>query len=1044
MSEQRRLVSVLFADFVGSTAITLDRDPEVVRTAFGNTFAELRSVIESHGGTVEKFIGDEVMAVFGVPLAHDDDADRAVRAAFAMQRRIRELNQRPGAIALQLRIGINTGETVAGTGEGREVLVTGEPVIAAARLRAAADPGEIVMGPLTHSLTKESVLFGESRRADAKGIGRIELWPALELRSDVPATPRGVPGLRASLIGRDHELRMLRETFARVGAERSPSLVTAFGAAGSGKSRLISEFVATMPANSVRIGRCLPYGDGITFYPLQQIIRADLGIEINADRSDATARLRTAVADTVAIDERETVARALEVILALREGGEALSGLAGRDVMAELRWGVRRYLERRATRPLVLVFEDLHWAEPALLGAIEDLAEWTRAPIMLLCSARLEFRDERRSFGAHAANAVGITLSRLDREETERLVNELLRIEDLPDDLHGAITARAEGNPLYVEEFIRTLIETGQVRREGERWTSSGPRALGIPPSLQGIITARLDRVSPDARRLLQAASIVGRLFSTSALAAITGHAPSADVMLDAARRDLVVEVDERAPGEGRVYSFTHPLFRDVAYSMIPKAERAQLHANYANWLEAILGSRAEEVQEIVAYHAEQSYAYASELGDPRVETLGARALDLLIAVADRARGRGDAHAARGLYVRAAAIAEATDAPAGQRVHAIGNALVGAGQGDGMSHAELDRRLAVVLAQARELPPTEILLRLLNAAAVRAFDRRDIEATKRLTTELAQAARAIGDADLMAHWLGECAERADWWGDSEAEERFLLEALDAARHATSAFGRLMPLVRLAARALSGGDYVRAAEYELEIDAIDFSQSPLARATYLRSAGRRAYLRGEFTTAIDLVGRAIGAYRELGAPKWMVVVSLWFLGDALLADRRDDRRARDVLEEGAALAESLQMTGQMPEMRARAAIACLRVADISSARGYVDAAKRAILEDDPGADRITATAEALLALADGDSIRAELVLSEAAARIAHTADGFNVAQLQITLGEVLLAAGRLEKARKHLVRAREFFRGPIPRGWQDYIDQRLAQAGTPVG
>jgi len=1037
MTEQRKLVTVLFADIVGSTGITLGRDPEVVRASLRFTFDELRPILEAHGATVEKFIGDEVMAVFGVPVAHDDDADRAVRAAFALMRRLRELNQMPRAIPLELRIGINSGETVAGSGEGREFLVTGEPVIAAARLRGAAEPGEIVVGALTHSLTKEGVSFGPSRTFDAKGIGRLELWPTLGLRSDIPVAPRGVPGLRAPLIGRDHELRLLGETFERVAAERRPSLVTVFGAAGAGKSRLISDFAATVPPSQVRFGRCLPYGDGITFYPLQQIIRADLGIDLSAARPDALETLSAAIA-SAPNDERESIARRLGVVLALREADEALHGLIGRDLMDELRWGIRRYFERRESGPLILVFEDLHWAEPALVETIDHLAEWTRAPILLLCSARPEFRDDHKSFGSQAANALGITLSPLERGETERLVSELLRIEDLPNALRDDVIARAEGNPLYVEEFIRTLIETGQLTRDGERWTAAHPvRGAGIPPSLQGLITARLDRVSLPTRRMLQSASIVGRLFSTSALAAIAGEAPTPDLILDAARRDLIVEVDERAPGEGRVHSFKHPLFRDVTYSTIPKAERVRMHANYADWLEATLGGRAEEVQEIVAYHAEQAYACAAELGDPRAQALGTRALDFLIAVADRARGRGDAHAAHGLYVRAAVIAEATNAPTATRIHAVGNALIGHIDSGEQDRAERIRQLDDAITLARTAPPSEILLRLLNTAAVRAWDRRDVELTKRLTAELAAAARAIGDANLSAHFLGECAERADWWGSQEDADRFLLEAMEAGRRATSALGRLMPFVRAAGRALAEGDYVRAAKHEREISAIDLDQSPFARATYWRSVSGRAYLRGDFETTIDYSTRAIKAYRELGAPKWMVVISQWRLGDALLAAGRDSD-ARLVLEEGAALADVLEMHGQMPEMRARAAIACLRLGDIAAARLHVGLAKTAILEDDPGADRVTATAEAGLALAEGDVTRAERILTDTAARIARTAAAFDIAQLEIALGEVLLAAGRPGDAREHLSRARSFFGGPVPRGWQDYIDRRLAR------
>ncbi|HEY4659782.1 MAG TPA: AAA family ATPase, partial [Gemmatimonadaceae bacterium] len=775
--------------------------------------------------------------------------DRAVRAAFAIRERVRELSGRSEALQLELRIGIDTGETVAGGAEGDQFLVTGEPVIAAARIRGAAEPGEIAVGALTHRLTTGGVSFGEGRTFEAKGIGPLDLWPAIALRSDVPSAQRGLGGLRAPLIGRDHELRLLREALDRVGAERAPSLVTVFGAAGAGKSRLVAEFTVALPEERVRIGRCLPYGEGITFYPLQQILRADAGVDLSAPRADALAALRGAVERSLVAErtEAEAVARRLEVVLGLAEGPDALPEVTARDLMEELRWGVRRYFERRVSEPLVLVFEDVHWAEPALIDLIEHLAEWAKVPLLVVCLARPEFREVRPTFGASAANALAITLSPLGPEDTRRLIHELLAIEALPEDVRAEVVARAEGNPLFVEEFLRTLIETGRIVQRDGRWAVAREiGAIEIPPTLQGLITARLDRVAPEVKRLLQSASIVGRLFSTSALAAIGGETPGADLLREAARRDLITEVDERAPGEGRVHRFKHALFRDVAYSTIPKVDRVGMHDRYGRWLETTFGDRAEEVREIVAHHAEQAFLCAKELALQDTGTLGQRALGLLVLVADRARIRGDAHAAWRLYERASGVADATGANVQVRAHALGFAVLGGRDFVGERWA-MNEELERAIALAREAGPSEVLMHLLNARAVSAFQREDIETAKRTTAEIPDIARATGDADVLTWALAECGERAYWWGDRAAQERLLLEAVEAGRRGarpTTLAKALGQLVACLTR--YRGDYARAAVYEREIDTLDPAALRMRRARGARSA----YHRGDFDAVID--------------------------------------------------------------------------------------------------------------------------------------------------------------------------------------------------
>lgn len=1043
MPEERKLVTVLFADIVGSTALGFERDAEVVREALARTFDACRRILESHGGTVEKFIGDAVMSVFGVPIAHDDDADRAVRAAFALRERVAELGR--DGVPFEIRIGINTGEAVAGTGDSAQFLVTGPVVNIGARLEQAADPGEILVGALTARVTHGGVEYGAPRHVDAKGAGRVEAYAARALTTSTPEQHRGLEGLRAPLIGRARELRLLREAFERVGAERTPSLVTVFGAAGAGKSRLMAEFIGGIDAAVVRIGRCLPYGEGITFYPVQQILRADAGIELSSPRADALARLQAAAGSVIDdADEAERVARRLGVVIGLREAREALPDVAEQDLMEELRWGVRRYLERRASASLVVAFEDVHWAEQALLDLIEHLAEWSRAPLLLVCLARPDFRELRPTFGANAPNAVAVTLSPLGSDDTRRLIYELLAIDALTEDLRAEVVARAEGNPLYVEEFLRTLIETGRIVQRDGQWVATGAiSAVEIPPTLQGLITARLDRVSPEVKRALQAAAIVGRLFSTAALAAIAGAPPSADLLREAARRDLIVEADERAPGEGRVHRFRHPLFREVAYATIAKAERLRMHDNYARWLEATLGDRAEELREVVGYHAEQAYLYARELGRPNRDDLGARALTLLVAAADRARDRFDQHAAWKLYERAATIADAISADVNVRAHARGYAVLGRHVFVPADESS-DRALEDAIALARTAGPSGVLVRLLDWQARDAFNRKgDTEKAKRIAAELPDLARATGDTDLLAETLAICGLLSYWWNDRASEERFYLAAVDAGRRGSSPRSVRMPLRWLVNRAQRfEGDYQRAAEYERELAAVPVGTSLVERSRAERSACGSAYGRGDFAPALEHAANAFAGSRELGAP-FDIAYDELLLGQVLLATGGQDVRAREVLEHGAATMERLQYRGQIPELQARAALACLRLGDREAARAHVAAAMAAVLPLDVESRRITAQAEAQLLAADGDAAAAERVLRDEIRRIEPMAYGRDIVELRIALGEILLAAGRLIEARAELSRARAFFRDPLAHGWQEHIDALLLRCEAPV-
>lgn len=640
MPEERKLVTVLFADIVGSTALSAAHDPEVVRATLSRTFEAIREVLVGYGATVEKFIGDAVMAVFGVPRAQEDDAERAVRAAFALRDRVARLNDE-SRIQLELRVGVNTGEAVAGSGDTGEFLVTGVPVNTASRLQAGAAPGEILAGALTVKLTRGGVRYGDARAVSAKGIGALEAWPAQKLRSPVPEERRSESLLRAPLVDREVELRALEQAFARARESGAPSLVTILGAAGSGKSRLTHEFVSRAAVGRLRAGRCLPYGDTIGLYPMQLIIRAECGIGPRDDRATALAKLRRTVAESFPTRrEGGVIAARISTIAGLATTAEAMPDVPPEKVPEAVCAAVRRFFEQRAARdPLVLLFEDLHWADPILVEHLGHLIEGTHAPLVVVCLARPEFRDVYPSFGASARGAKTLFLQPLTAEHTRRLVRELLSIESVPDAIRVDVVARAEGNPFYVEEFLRALIDTGRLQRRDGRWIAIGDHTvLDTPATLVGLITARLDRLEPDVKRLLQRASLVGRSFSMSDLDAIGGDRVAPESLKEAIRHDLLAESEERTLRRGPVYRFRHVLIRDVAYSTVPKAERAKMHDNYCRWLETSVGERRDAYAEVIAFHAEQAFVLANEVDQPSCETLGTRALELLQRALTQAR----------------------------------------------------------------------------------------------------------------------------------------------------------------------------------------------------------------------------------------------------------------------------------------------------------------------------------------------------------------------------------------------------------------------
>ena len=608
--EERKVVSVLFCDLVGFTSASEAADPEDVRARIRPYHARLRTEIERYGGTVEKFIGDAVMAVFGAPVAHEDDAERAVRAGLRIVEAIEELNEQEPGLQLQVRVGINTGEAVVSLGakpEQGEGIVTGDVVNTAARLQSAAPVDGVVVGEQTYRVTSAIFDYEPLEPVSAKGKAEpLALWRAVSARArfgtDITRTHT------TPLVGRELEKPLLIGTFERSAQQRSVQLVTIVGEPGVGKSRLVAELLAYVDAKPEltrwRQGRCLPYGEGITFWALGEIVKAEAGILESDSAEVAAAKLEAAVSPEE--PERPWLLQRLAPLV----GAEAGSAAERQELFTA--W--RRFVESLAAdRPSVLVFEDLHWADEALLAFLEHLAEWAEGvPLLLLCTARPELFEQHPGWGAGQRNATTVKLSPLSDAETAQLVRALLRQTVMSAELEQALLERAGGNPLYTEEFVRLLNDRGPAS-VGDAFSE-----LAFPESVQALIAARLDTLSTGRKSLLQDAAVVGKVFWAGALAEMGGReqAELEQALHELARKELVRPVRTSSMAGEAEYAFWHLLVRDVAYAQIPRAERAAKHMRAVKWLEAKAGERVEDLAEVLAYHTGEALALAHAVGD--------------------------------------------------------------------------------------------------------------------------------------------------------------------------------------------------------------------------------------------------------------------------------------------------------------------------------------------------------------------------------------------------------------------------------------------
>ena len=640
----RKTVTLVFCDVSGSTALGEALDAETVRGVMSRFFATARTVLERHGGTVEKFVGDAVMAAFGIPVVHEDDALRAVRAAVELRGALIALNaelERDFGVRIAVRTGVNTGEVVAGDPSLGQDFATGEAVALAQRLESAADSDEILLGDATYRIVRNAVTVERLPPVEVKGrAAPVGAWRLLDVEE--------VAGRRLDtpLVGRVAELELLVATFRDAVAERRCRLVTVIGDAGVGKSRLVAELVAEVGDEALVLqGRCLPYGRGITYWPLVEIVRAAAGIA----PEDGTERAREKIAALLEGDpDADLVAARVADAAGLGESGARSE---------ELSWAARRLLEVLSRRsPLLVVIDDVQWAEATLLDLVEYLAGWTRdAPVLLCCLARPDLRDVRPLW----RDAAVVDLTPLAGGEVKRLIGNALGSVD--EVAAGEIVRLAEGNPLFAEEILRMLVDDESLVQSGKVWVlARDVSRLRLPATITSVLAARLDRLPVGELAVLQCAAVIGQEFWWGA---VTDLCPDDERPLVAGllhalvRRQLIQPHVSALAGEDN-FRFGHILVRDTAYESIPKRQRADLHERFAEWLETRVASGQQSYDEIVGYHLEQGFRYRLELSplDERAVAMAERAGSRLAAAGRRALTRSDIPAAVSLLERAVSL----------------------------------------------------------------------------------------------------------------------------------------------------------------------------------------------------------------------------------------------------------------------------------------------------------------------------------------------------------------------------------------------------
>jgi class 3 adenylate cyclase/tetratricopeptide (TPR) repeat protein len=939
--EQRKVVTVLFCDVKGSTALGESLDPEALRVVMGRYFDVARIAIERHGGTLEKFIGDAVMAVFGVPTVREDDAFRAIRAA-------QELRD---AVEIDVRIGVNTGEVVTGSGDS---LVTGDAVNVAARLEQAAAPGEVLIGAETYALVRDAVdvellppvgAKGKSSPVTAYRLIAVTGDTAFARRADVP------------LVGRDRERRLLADAWERATSERATALFTILGSAGVGKSRLAAEFVDGLDATVLR-GRCLSYGDGITYWAVVEVVKQLLGATPPPDQA----------------------------IAALLGDGQATKD--------DIAISVRKLFESHAAeRPLVVCFDDLHWAEPTFLDLIEHIADWSRdAPILLLCLARPELLERRSSWGGGKLNATIVLLEPLSAAETDDLIDGLLTGRDLDPSLRARIRAAADGNPLFVEQML-AMVETS-------------PDDVTVPATIQALLSARLDQLPTAERATLERGAVEGQVFHRGAVVALGPD--DADVtshLSGLIRKELVRPSVATLPGDD-AFRFRHLLIRDAAYDALPKSARADLHELFAAWIEERTPDLV-ELDEILGYHLEQAALYRVELGQP-APTLAARAAARLGAAGRRALARVELSAAVNLLDRATGLLPADSVARPRLLVDHGRALYDAGRLE-----EADVALGEAIERGdRDVAATAFFVR--TFMQIHAFGlpigegednvRRAVAELEQGSPKAATLAQGYRTLASILMWRGKNAEQV------EAAERAIVHAQRpatwrskprrTAKRERAAF--TAPRAGPTSRSTPGRSLRRRSGLDRRCAVLC---SALQARPRRRGASRR---RGRIQRTFAVISRSAATRLGSSRPAWEQQNASSSPG----ISTRAEEAARATWEGLGAIGER----GFRSTVGGHLAQALVGLGRIEDAVAILDESEALGSEDDWVTVALVRYGRALIASASGEHDSA-VALARGAVSVADERETLNFrAQLWLGLGRILLAADRRDEAREAIVEA----------------------------